>query len=330
MWFGRETRGVGVERGVGAAVGLGVEASSVGVGQGVGVGIGAGVGAHDRVEVPTKKRVNRMTNFFMGGILIQKQVELSLEADMSRPRAKRFVGMTIPQWGVLGVILLCMCGIVVGGYAWLSLQAAAASVPPELQIPVVTPPSTFTPAPTATATITPSPTPITYESLVPSGWVLFAGAGIEIYLPPTYALQTDEELARSVRLLGNEDAAPPLILGFMDTTPSPYKMTTTLQVLARSPFAPSLDEMVDVEFEQLSLDGRLLERDEFAFKLESYDARRLVFDYNIDGAYSGLAYYVIYTDNAVYYLGFITPFNELYTRLPDFDAAVQTFLVKSH
>lgn len=315
---------------MGAAVGLGLDAVGWGVGQGVGVGTGWGVGAHDRVEIVKKKSINTMANFFMGGILIQNKVELSLEADMSRPRAKRFLGMTIPQWGVLGVMFLCMCGVVVGGYTWLNLQAAAASVPPALQVPIVTPPSTFTPAPTATATITPSPTPITYKSLIPQGWLRFAGAGIEIYLPPSYAIQTDEELGRSVRLLGNEESAPPLIFGFLDSTPSAYKMTTTLQVMARSPFAPSLDEMVDVEFERLSREGRLLERDEFVFKLGTYDARKLVFDYNIDGTYAGLAFYVIYSDNAIYYLGFVTPFNELYTRLPDFDAAVQTFLVKSH
>lgn len=315
---------------MGAAVGSGVEAVGSGVGQGVGVGAGAGVGAHDRVEIIKKKSMSTTAIFFMGGILIQNKVELSLEADMSRPRAKRFLGMTVPQWGALGVIFLCMCGVVAGGYWWLDRQAAAASKAPEVQVPIVTPSLTFTPAPTATSTVTPSPTPITYESLVPQGWHLFAAAGIEIYLPSTYAIQTDEELGKSVRLLGNEESAPPLILGFMDTTPSPYRMTTTLQVMARSPFAPSLDEMVDMEFERLSREGRLLERDEFSFVLDSFDARRLVFDYNMDGSYTGLAFYVIYSDNAIYYLGFITPFNELYTRLPDFDAAVQTFLVKSH
>ncbi len=246
---------------------------------------------------------------------------------MSRPRAKRFLGMTIPQWGVLGVMLLCMGGIVLGGYLWLNLQVAAAYISPELEIPNFTPAPTLTPAPTVTATITPSPTPITYESLVPAGWIHFFDAGVEIWVPPSYTILSRDELDKTANLLDADTTA--LLMGLRDSTPSTFRMNTTLQVLARSPFAPSLDEMVDDQFGTLSRQGRLLERDVFKFTLESFDARRLIFDINIDGAYAGLAFYVIYTDNAIYYLGFKTPFNELYTRLPDFDASIQTFRLTS-
>lgn len=246
---------------------------------------------------------------------------------MSRPRAKRFLGMTIPQWGMLGVILLCMCGTVAGGYAWLNSQVAAAYVLPELEMPptapVVTPLPTLTSAPTATATVTPSPTPITYESLIPAGWHRFEDVGVEFWVPSSYEFLPVEDLGNQVSIFGAD--APPLILVLWDATPSPFLMNTSMQALSRRPFASSLDEMIDASFDSLSREGRLLEREEFKFILASFDARRLIFDANTDGINVGLVFYVVYTDHVVYYLGFKTPFNELYTRLPEFDAIVQTF-----
>jgi hypothetical protein len=269
----------------------------------------------------------------MDGILIQNKVELSLEADMSRPRAKRFLGMTVPQWGVLGVIFLCMCGMVAGGYWWLNQQVAAAYESPDLQIPIVTLPPTLTPAPTATATVTPSPTPITYESLIPAGWVNFrANSGQEIWFPASYTLQTEEEISKFLLafgglLFGEEEEPTFPLLSLTDTTPSPYRgVATMFQLMTEQVRNQSLDGAIENRLGALSREGRLLESDAFLFKTADYDARRLVYDININGTSTGMAVYAVLVDGRLYFLTFATPFNELYTRLPDFDKSVQTFL----
>ncbi|HSQ39511.1 MAG TPA: hypothetical protein VLM78_05075 [Anaerolineales bacterium] len=247
---------------------------------------------------------------------------------MSRPRAKRILGMTVPQWTVLGVLVLFICCVVVGGFWWLNSMVAAAYAVPDSPALDVTPLPTFTPLPTATLSPVPSPTPILYESLIPAGWNLFKPAtapGMEIWLPPSYISQTEKEKETSSPVYDVEAARS--IMALKDTTPSPYLIFTTLDVSVRPTFANSLDEMIDSDFGALMRTGRLLERDSFVFETESYPARRLIFDINVNGTNAGVAVYVLQVGKNLYYLGFVTAFNELYTRLPAFDQAIQTFRI---
>lgn len=247
---------------------------------------------------------------------------------MSKTRAKRILGMTVSQWTVLGGMFLLICCIIVGGFWWLNSMVAAAYQSPALPIFDITPLPTFTPLPIETLAPTPSPTPITYESLIPADWKRFrsdAAPGLQIWLPPAFLPQTDKQKQASTPVYDIEAAQG--IMALWDPTPSPYMIFTSFEASVRPTFASNLDEMVDTEFGALMRTGRLLERDEFVFTLEEYPARRLIFDITVNGVNAGLAIYVVQVGKDLYYMGFATAFNELYTRLPNFDQVIQTFRI---
>ncbi len=246
---------------------------------------------------------------------------------MSRTRAKRYLGMTVPQLGSLGILFLCIGCLFIGGYWWLNSMVAAAYAVPESNF---TPAPSATPLPSETPLPTPSPTPITYESRIPAGWKQFkpeAAPGMEIWFPESYVLQTGEN--KTIQILGGEEDEDIIntILLLEDTTPSPYLIITTFKLAARSIFGSDLDKMINDQFALLMSAGRLIERDPFVFETEAYPARRLIFDINVGGVDAGLAIYVVQVDVKLYFLGFASPFNELYTRLPDFDRIAQTFRI---
>lgn len=249
---------------------------------------------------------------------------------MSRARKQRYLGMSIPQWGALAALGLCLCCVLVGGYWWLNARVASAYVAPVITAVNITPLPTFTPTPTETPFPTPSPTPITYESLIPAGWKRFTSSavpGLEVWLPPSYIAQTEKEKKEAIKLLGSDGETIDSLLVLRDSTSSPYLVNTTFELAARPIFAADLDEMVDAEFGIYMRMGRLLERGSFEFVTAPYPARRLIFDINVSGIDAGLVLYVVQVGGDLYYLGFATPFNETYTRLPDFDRAVQTFRI---
>ncbi len=112
-----------------------------------------------------------------------------------------------------------------------------------------------------------------------------------------------------------------------DTAPSNYLIITSFVMERRTLEVHDLDAMIDQEFSGLMREGRLLERGKFLFKTESYPARRLVFDINAGSVNAGIALYVIQSGKDIYFLSFVTIFNELYVRLPAFDQSVQTFKI---
>lgn len=247
---------------------------------------------------------------------------------MSRTRAKRILGMTIPQWTVLGGMFLLICCILVGGFWWLNSMVVAAYQSPVLPIIDITPLPTLTPLPTETLVPTPSPTPITYRSLIPDGWKRFksdAAPGLEIWLPESFQPQTEKQKQASTPVYDIENTQG--IMALWDPTPSPYMIFTSFEASMRPAFGSDLDEMIDTEFGALMRMGRLLERDEFVFTLEEYPARRLIFDITVNGVNAGLAIYVVRVGRDLYYMGFATAFNELYLHLPTFDQVIQTFRI---
>ncbi len=248
---------------------------------------------------------------------------------MNRPRAKRILGMTSPQWLVLGILLLLLCAILVGGYSWLNSRVAGAYVVPQLDLPMYTPPPTSTALPTATIPPTPTSTPITYESLVPAGWKQFqlrSGSNLEIWFPESYGELTADDLKKFKPLFeGQQDGKAKSLLVLKDTTPSSYLVITSFELWTRPLVGSDLDAVIDTQLGSLLREGRLLERGDFVFKLGEHPARRLVFDININGMNAGLAVYVVQSGRDLYFLGFATAFNDLYARLPAFDQVIQTF-----
>jgi hypothetical protein len=257
---------------------------------------------------------------------------LEKETDMNKPRAKRILGMNGPQWLVLGILLLCLCVTLVGGYWWLNSRVASAYTGPQQQLLDITPLPTRTALPTATLQPTATITPITYESLIPAGWKRFrleTGSNIEIWLPESYSRQSDKDQQKAIQILGGgeEDKSIETLLLLKDNTPSNYMIITTFEMARRTGSVSDLDAMIDQQFSALMREGRLLERGKFEFKVEGYPARRLIFDINSGSVNAGIALYVVQVGKDVYFLSYATIFNELYVRLPAIDESIQTFRV---
>jgi hypothetical protein len=210
-------------------------------------------------------------------------------------------------------------------------MVAAAYTVPNLPGLNATPLPTPTLQPTETPLPAPSPTPITYESLIPAGWKQFASVaapGMEIWLPPSYVPQTEKDRKNAIQVPGVDDGEQIVsVLLLKDTAPSPYLLLTTFEIITRPVLDTNLDLIVEDQFSVLMRAGQLLENAPFAFETETYPARRLVWNINVSGVDGGLAIYVVQVDGNLYFLGFATPFNELYTRLPVFDQIAQTFRV---
>jgi hypothetical protein len=248
---------------------------------------------------------------------------------MSKSRAKRYLGMTIPQMGVLGVMGLCLCGIFVGGYSWLnSMVAAAYVVPVQNFTPTPLPPTSL---PTETPLPTPSPTPITYESLIPAGWKPFksdAAPGMEVWFPPSYEsltenLMQDENMKHIPFSEVEGQDGIRSILRLVDMMRSSYTLYTTCVMSTQPLPAADLDKTIDLKFADMMVTTTLIERGNF--EIGNYPARKLVLDITRNGVNAGMVAYLIQENVTVWYLAFTTPYNELYTRMPDFDRIAQTF-----
>ena len=245
---------------------------------------------------------------------------------MNRPRTKRYLGMTIPQLGVLAGLGLCICCTLVGGYSWLNSMVAAAYEVPVINLTLPPPP---TPLPTETPPPTPSPTPITYESLIPAGWELFlseSAPGMEVWLPSSYEAYTENPNMQTVTVYEGEGFEKLVsVLRLTDMTQSPYLLYTTFQISTQPLPASNIDKTIELVFADMKQAARLVESD--VFEIGDYPARKLVFDITGNGVNAGLVAYVIQDNVTVWYLGFTTPYNELYTRMPDFDRTAQTFRI---
>jgi hypothetical protein len=252
---------------------------------------------------------------------------------MNRPRAQRILGMTIPQLLILGCLILSIICTFVGGYWALNTIAASAYAIPNLPGLNATPLPSVTPLPTDTPLPTPSPTPITYESLIPAGWKQFKSAsapGMEIWLPPSYEVLS-ESLMQANKMnyvpVSDTESQEGLTskLNLVDMTRSPYMLYTTFGMSTQPLPAADLDKTIDQEFSNMMLTARLMERDNF--QIGNYPARKLVFDITGNGVTAGLVVFLIQDNGTVWYLGFTTPYNELYTRIPDFDRIAKTFRI---
>jgi hypothetical protein len=252
---------------------------------------------------------------------------------MNRPRAQRILGMTIPQLLILGCLTLSIICTFVGGYWALNTVVASAYAIPILPGLNVTPLPTSTPAPTATLLPTASPTPITYESLIPAGWKQFKSEnapGMEIWFPPSYVVLTESLMqANDMNYVPLSEAEGQegltSILNLVDMTASPYMLYTTFGMSTQPLPAADLDKTIDQEFANMMLNARLMERGNF--EIRNYPARKVVFDITGNGVTAGLVAYLIQENGTVWYLGFTTPYNELYTRMPVFDQIAQTFRI---
>ena len=248
---------------------------------------------------------------------------------MNRPRTTRYLGMTVTQIIILACLGLGICGTLVGGYGVLSALVTLQYSPAQPVLTEGPSPTPFTPVPTLTPLPSATPTSLPYESLIPAGWIPFTSPdvpGMEIWLPPTYQRYNESSDLEAVQVYNVDDEAARIVLSLLDTTQSPYLLFTTFEVGTQPMAAADLDEMIDNVFGALMRDARLMERGEF--EIGDYAARKLVFDVNGNGVNAGFVIYPIQIETTVWYLGFATPFNELYSRMPTFDQIARTFRIR--
>lgn len=149
---------------------------------------------------------------------------------------------------------------------------------------------------------------------------------MEIWLPPSYVAWSESLNLKSVEIFtsGNFENLNS-VLKLADMTQSAYLLYTTFGMISQPLPAADLDKTIDLVYGDLIRDARLMERSDFV--VGDYPARRVVFDITGNGVNAGLVVYLVQENVTVWYLGFTTPYNELYTRMPDFDRSVQTFRI---
>jgi len=154
---------------------------------------------------------------------------------------------------------------------------------------------------------------------------------MEIWFPPSYEVLTESlmnanDMNYVPRPYAESQEGLTSILNLVDMTKSPYTLYTTFGMSTQPMPAADLDKAIDQEFGNMMLTAILVERSNF--EIGNYPARKVVFDITGNGVNAGLVAYLIQENGTVWYLGFTTPYNELYTRMPGFDQIAQTFRVK--
>lgn len=248
-----------------------------------------------------------------------------------KPRAKRTLGMTTNQLLVLGGLFLFVCCVLVGGLGLLNSMVGRLSLPalPE-GVDLPTPLPSATPGPTLPPTQTPTPTEIPYESLVPQGWKQFTSPdapGLEFWLPAGYKSLTgkDKDASSPLPLYGPNVDNMNVLMVLADSQESKLLLYTNAFV-ATLPMRGTFEETMDSTFNSLMRSGRLIESRDF--EMIGFAGQKRVFDINSNGINAGVVIYAFQRGNEFWQFGFITPYNELFTRMEAFDASARTFRLR--
>jgi len=247
-----------------------------------------------------------------------------------RPRAKRFIGMTANQLIMLGGMTVFLCCVLAGGMGLLNLLVGTVYAPAATSLDLPTPPASPTAAPALPPTQTPAPTEIPYEALIPQGWKQFTlpeAPGMEFWLPGTYKVLSGKEKDNSspAPLYGPNMDDMKMLMVLVDSQESMLLLYTNAFVSAVS-MRGDFDEMMDLVFGPMSRKGRLIERRET--EVSGLPAQKLVFDINVNGVNAGIVVYAFQRGGELWQFGFITPYNELFARMDEFDAASRVFRLR--
>ncbi|HMS00080.1 MAG TPA: hypothetical protein PKK96_02880 [Anaerolineales bacterium] len=235
---------------------------------------------------------------------------------------RKYLGMTIPQLGVLGalagtlVLILCVAGyfIFTGGVTSRAPQPVA----PTLVIPT----ATLVAPPTSTPTL--APTAIPYEQLIPQGWKQQKTANIEIWLPSDYRQTTVKDLVFLDKQISVE-----LTLSRTPTKTSLYHLYV---IIAREPLRGdsviSHLESSPTDMPAAPTTFRVVE--ERNVLLNTTPAVRLLVEgKSTDNVDVNTLVYVFLEDDTVWYVEYWTQINEFYNQLETFEKSILTFrLVK--
>lgn len=231
--------------------------------------------------------------------------------------SRKYLGMTIPQLGVLaglaGVLLLILC---IGG--WLILGGGSNTASPQ-QIPTGIE-STATLVVLPTITLTPAPTAVPYEQLIPQGWKQHRTDLIEIWLPSDYRKTTIKDL-----VVLDQQVVVELTLSQTPTDTSLYHLYV---IIASEPLqGDSLDahlEISAVEAAATPTTFRIVEQREVV--LNATLAIRLLFEgKSTDNVDVNSLVFVVLDGNTVWYVEYWTQINQFYNNLETFEKSILTF-----
>lgn len=240
--------------------------------------------------------------------------------------------MTVNQLLVLGGLMVLICCVFAGGLGLLNYMAAtvyAPAVPAEIMLP--TPLPSATAGPTEPPTQTPTPTEIPYESFIPQGWKQFTlpeAPGMEFWLPEGYKALTGKQKEQNspLPMYGPNVDDMNVLMVMVDSKESALLLYTNAYVTTLAMRGSNLDEAIDSVFGQMMRTGRMIEQK--PFDVFGYSGQKLVFDINSNGINAGVVVYIFQRGQELWQLGFITPYNELFTRMEEFDTAARTFRVR--
>jgi len=231
--------------------------------------------------------------------------------------SRKYLGMTIPQLGVLaglaGALLLILC---IGG--WLILGGGSNTASPQ-QIPTGIE-STATLVVLPTVTLTPAPTAVPYEQLIPQGWKQHRTDLIEIWLPSDYRKTAIKDL-----VVLDKRVVVELTLSQTPTETSLYHLYV---IIASEPLqGDSLDshlEISAVEATATPTTFRLVEQQDVL--LNATPAIRLLYEgKSTDNVDVNSLIFVVLDGNTVWYVEYWTQINQFYNNLETFEKSILTF-----
>ena len=253
-----------------------------------------------------------------------------------KPKAKKYLGMSIVQLAILGCLALTAFGVIGGGFWFVTSSIAILDAPAPAQPVAMEATLQATPEPAPTATIAPTPTQtlIPYESFIPNGWTQHKNQSIEIWLPPSFyetdvqtsvdALIKKYEDLGQVKLAHELKTSPPGYIFWLETTsPSEKLFKTRLTIHPVLMTEDDLDAFLEGEYNIVRLNHTIV--DSRPFEVGNYEARRTLIEANLGGVYAGYVSYAIYDGKLVWFVEGASHFNEFYTWLPIFDDIARTF-----
>ena len=227
-------------------------------------------------------------------------------------RRRLILGMTATQ--VIVLVCLGLTAVSVMGYAaslYLGITIPFGTAPVQ---PAQVPQSSDTPLPTDTPV--PSNTPVpptptftatTYASLIPSGWLQYKYAQVEMWLPPTFVKKNSKD---------------DLIYAENNTTDNNgYKVT--LSLTNEKSTATDLDGFIQDGLVNITPDATILEKKKFV--IGTYEARRLKTEVIINNIPVMGVIYFVQDDATVWILAGVSHYDEFSKWLPVFDQVARTF-----
>ena len=225
----------------------------------------------------------------------------------------KYFGMTPAQIGILAGLAGIAC-LLFGLTGWFVLRGKFSPVVQGTPVPQ----STSTPFMLATLSPTETPTPISYEVLIPDGWLQFKTGLVEIWLPKEFKLGDSKLFSDSAN-----SALRELVVTGAASNSAPDQM---LVLVSYEPLpAGSLDAYLDSQIVNFPTNIRIAERRKVT--INTVEAVQFVLETrNTTVDFNDLTY-VFLDGSTIWYVEYVAEINEFYEMLPTFEQSVKTFRI---